>query len=100
MDFLNNEIKDRFEENKNKILENIKIGKDMGVSKISAILAIDEEESEMIMNLVNWLLLEGYKVSLKNEEYSILTIEWWSLEKSELFFIKLNKKAKCGNDYL
>ncbi|EKY26193.1 hypothetical protein [Clostridium celatum] len=48
----------------------------MGVSKISAILAIDEEESEMIMNLVNWLLLEGYKVSLKNEEYSILTIEW------------------------
>ena len=76
MDFLNNEIKDRFEENKNKILENIKIGKDMGVSKISAILAIDEEESEMIMNLVNWLLLEGYKVYLKNEEYSILTIEW------------------------
>ena len=76
MDFLNNEIKDRFEENKNKILENIKIGKDMGVSKISAILAIDEEESVMIMNLVNWLLLEGYKVSLKNEEYSILTIEW------------------------
>ena len=76
MDFLNNEIKDRFEENKNKILENIKIGKDMGVSKISAILAIDEEESEMIMNLVNWLLLEGYKVSFKNEEYSILTIEW------------------------
>ena len=76
MDFLNNEIKDRFKENKNKILENIKIGKDMGVSKISAILAIDEEESEMIMNLVNWLLLEGYKVSLKNEEYSILTIEW------------------------
>lgn len=76
MDFLNNEIKDRFEENKNKILENIKIGKDMGVSKISAILAIDEEGSEMIMNLVNWLLLEGYKVSLKNEEYSILTIEW------------------------
>lgn len=76
MEFLNDELKARFEENKNKISENIKIGKNMGVNKISAILAIDDKDNEIVIKLVNWLLLEGYKVSLKNEEYSILTIEW------------------------
>lgn len=76
MEFLNDEIEVRFEKNKNKISENINMGKNMGVNKISAILAIDDRENEIIIKLVNWLLLEGYKVSLKKEEYSILTIEW------------------------
>lgn len=76
MEFLNDEIKVRFEENKNKILENINMGKSMGVNKISAILAIDDRENEIVTKLINWLLIEGYKVSLKKEEYSILTIEW------------------------
>ena len=48
----------------------------MGVNKISAILAIDDESEEIQKQLVNWLLSEGYRISLKKEDYTILTIEW------------------------
>ncbi len=43
MGFLNEDLKSKFENHKNKIQENIDIGKNMGVNKISAILAMDDE---------------------------------------------------------
>ncbi|WP_195987675.1 hypothetical protein [Clostridium sp. D53t1_180928_C8] len=76
MEFLNDELKEKFESHKNKIQENIDMGKNMGVNKISAILAMDDESEEIQRQLVSWLLLEGYRISLKKEDYSILTIEW------------------------
>jgi hypothetical protein len=74
--FLNEDLKSKFENHKNKIQENIDIGKNMGVNKISAILAMDDESEEIQKLLVNWLLVEGYRISIKKEDFSILTIEW------------------------
>ena len=76
MGFLNEDLKSKFENHKNKIQENIYIGKNMGVNKISAILAMDDESEEIQKLLVNWLLVEGYRISIKKEDFSILTIEW------------------------
>lgn len=76
MEFLSDDLKNKFESHKNKIQENINMGKNMGVNKISAILAIDDESEEIQRLLVSWLLLEGYRISLKKEDFSILTIEW------------------------
>ena len=76
MEFKNEDLKNKFESHKNKIQENIDMGKNMGVNKISAILAMDDESEEIQRQLVSWLLLEGYRISLKKEDYSILTIEW------------------------
>lgn len=76
MEFLNEDLKSKFENHKNKIQENIDMGKNMGVNKISAILAMDDESEEIQRQLVSWLLLEGYRISLKKEDFSILTIEW------------------------
>ncbi|MCI9302713.1 hypothetical protein [Clostridium sp.] len=76
MGFLNEDLKSKFENHKNKIQENIDIGKNMGVNKISAILAMDDESEEIQKLLVNWLLVEGYRISIKKEDFSILTIEW------------------------
>lgn len=76
MGFLNEDLKSKFENHKNKIQENIDIGKNMGVNKISAILAMDDESEEIQKFLVNWLLVEGYRISIKKEDFSILTIEW------------------------
>ena len=76
MEFLSDDLKNKFESHKNKIQENINMGKNMGVNKISAILAMDDESEEIQRQLVSWLLLEGYRISLKKEDFSILTIEW------------------------
>ena len=76
MEFLNEDLKSKFENHKNKIQENIYMGKSMGVNKISAILAMDDESEEIQRQLVSWLLLEGYRISLKKEDFSILMIEW------------------------
>ena len=76
MEFLNEDLKSKFENHKNKIQENIDMGKNMGVNKISAILAMDDESEEIQRLLVSWLLLEGYRISLKKEDFSILMIEW------------------------
>ena len=76
MEFLSDDLKNKFESHKNKIQENINMGKNMGVNKISAILAMDDESEEIQRLLVSWLLLEGYRISLKKEDFSILTIEW------------------------
>lgn len=73
---MGNDIKEKFEANKDKIVQNINMGRSMGVNKITAILAMDDESEEIQSKLINWLLIEGYKVSLKKEDYSILTIEW------------------------
>ena len=76
MEFLNEDLKNKFENHKSKIQENIDMGKNMGVNKISAILAMDDESEEIQRLLVSWLLLEGYRISLKKEDFSILMIEW------------------------
>lgn len=71
-----NDINSKFETNKDKIVQNINMGRSVGVNKITAILAMDDEFEEVQGKLINWLLMEGYKVSLKKEDYNILTIEW------------------------
>ena len=76
MEFLNEDLKNKFENHKSKIQENSDMGKIMGVNNISAILAMDDESEEIQRLLVSWLLLEGYRISLKKEDFSILTIEW------------------------
>ena len=38
-------------------------------------LDVDDESEEIQRQLVSWLLLEGYRISLKKEDFSILTIE-------------------------
>ena len=76
MEFKNEDLKNKFESHKNEIQENIDMGKSMGVNKISAILAMDDESEEIQRQLVSWLLLEGYRISLKKEDFSILMIEW------------------------
>lgn len=70
-----NEI-NKFEEHKRKIIENIDAAKEMNVNKITAILAISDESDDIQRRLVNWLIMEGYKIALRKDEYSILTIEW------------------------
>ena len=64
----------KLEESKKSIIENIEKAKEMKINKITAILAIMEDDTQK--DLLNWLILEGYKVSLKKDEYSILSIEW------------------------
>lgn len=72
-----NNYDERFEENKRKIIENIEYGKTVGINKVSAIFAIhDEEKEKMEKELINWLILDGYKVSLIQDEMKILVIEW------------------------
>lgn len=58
---------------KKKILENINYAKENNINKISAILISNNEEKKEI---VSWLVLEGYKVSLLEDDVTILTIEW------------------------
>lgn len=64
------------ERHKSKIQENIDMGKNMGINKISAILAIQDESEEIQTQLIKWLLIDGYRISLKKEDCTILTIEW------------------------
>ena len=56
--------------------QNINAAKDMELSKITAILVIDKDKEEVQKRIINWLIIEGYKVSLKRDEYDILIIEW------------------------
>lgn len=76
MDYLNGESLEIFESHKAKVIENIDKSKAMGMSKITAILAIDDKEEIIQGALINWLIKEGYKVSLRKEDYNILVIEW------------------------
>jgi len=73
------EYEEKLNENKNIILRNIEQGKKSGVNKISAVFAIskrDELRKNMVTDLATWLITDGYKVSLKEGELEILTIEW------------------------
>lgn len=76
---MNDEYEEKLSENKNIILRNIEQGKKAGVNKVSAVFAInkiDEIGRNMITDLATWLITDGYKVSLKEGELEILTIEW------------------------
>lgn len=68
---------ERLEEHKRKIQENIEYGEKMGINKISAILMINDEENEKIeKDIVSWLIMDGYKVSMYKDDVKVLTIEW------------------------
>ena len=74
-----NEYEEKLNENKSIILRNIEQGKKAGVNKVSAVFAIskrDEIRKNMVTDLATWLITDGYKVSLKEGELEILTIEW------------------------
>lgn len=58
---------------KKKILESINYAKENNINKISAILIVNNEEKREI---VSWLVLEGYKVSLVEDDVTILIVEW------------------------
>jgi hypothetical protein len=73
------EYEEKLNENKNIILRNIQQGKQAGVNKVSAVFAVskrDELRKNMVTDLAVWLISNGYKVSLKDGELEILTIEW------------------------
>lgn len=73
------EYEENLNENKNIILRNIEQGKQAGVNKVSAVFAVsksDEARKNMVIDLAVWLIANGYKVSLKEGELQILTIEW------------------------
>lgn len=73
------EYEEKLNENKNIILRNIEQGKQAGVNKVSAVFAVskrDELRKNMVTDLAVWLITSGYKVSLKEGELEILTIEW------------------------
>ncbi len=73
------EYENKLMENKNIILKNIEQGKQSGVNKVSAVFAsdkTDEFRQNMISDLATWLINNGYKVSVKQGELQILTIEW------------------------
>ena len=62
---------------RNQILENINLCKEKGLNSVSAILALQEDEKDLIeKELVAYFISEGYKVSITNGEFKILNIEW------------------------
>ena len=73
------EYEENLNENKNIILRNIEQSKQAGLNKVSAVFAIskrDEVRKNMITDLADWIITNGYKVSLKEGELKILIIEW------------------------
>ncbi|MBU5454309.1 hypothetical protein [Caproiciproducens sp. MSJ-32] len=65
---------EKFQNIKGKILDNINYARKNNLRKVSALLMFDEESIKK--ELLSWLLMEGYKVSLKRDEFDILIIEW------------------------
>lgn len=65
---------ERFKEQKEKIDANIQYAKTSNINKVSAIIMDNDEEvkKELVISYIN----EGYKVSLNNDDISILSIEW------------------------
>ena len=80
MDYLEGENLEVFESHKAKVVENITKSKSMGMNKITAILAIDDEDEIIQGALISWLIKEGYRGSLRKEDYNILVIEWWEYD--------------------
>ena len=68
---MNSEI---INDQKRKILDNINYAKNSDMNKVSAILIRNDEAIQK--ELLSWLVIEGYKVSLIKDEVNILTIEW------------------------
>ncbi|MBY6929869.1 hypothetical protein [Clostridium botulinum] len=69
----------KFLENKKIILEKIEQGKQAGINKVSAVFAInenDEMKNKMVKEIATWLMDDGYKISIKEDELKILVIEW------------------------
>ena len=73
---LDRESQEKFESHKKKIEENIQSAKGSGLNKVTAILINSEEVEEIHRALIDWLFDEGYMVSIKKDEFKILTIQW------------------------
>ena len=73
---LDGKLQEKFENHKNKIEKNIQSAKKSGLNKVTAILVNSEEVEEVHRALIDWLFDEGYMVSIKKEEFKILTIQW------------------------
>ncbi len=69
-------LKEKFENQKKKIEDNIKSAKNSNLNKLTAILVNSNEAEEINGALIEWLFDEGYMVSVKKEEFKILTIQW------------------------
>lgn len=70
-------FEEKLEKHKKQIFENIELGREKGVNKISAILAIqDERKDDLERELVQILIEDGYKVSSTKGDFKVLTIEW------------------------
>lgn len=63
-------------EKKEQIEKNIIMAKESGHNRVTVIMLIDENSDSIRSELVNWLIVSGYKISLKTDEFHILTIEW------------------------
>ena len=73
---IDDKFKEKFENQKKKIEDNIKSAKKSNLNKLTAILVNSEEVEEIHRELIEWLFDEGYMVSVKKEEFKILTIQW------------------------
>ena len=62
MNYLEGEKSEVFESHKAKVIENINKSKSMGMNKITAILAIDDEDEIIQGALINCLIKEGYRI--------------------------------------
>ena len=99
MNYLEGEKSEVFESHKAKVIENINKSKSMGMNKITAILAIDDEDEIIQGALINWLIKEGYRISLIKEDYNILVIEWVS-PLAISFTISFSFRVKFNNSSL
>ena len=109
MDYLEGENLEVFDSHKAKVIENITKSKSMGMNKITAILAIDDEDEIIQGALISWLIKEGYRVSLRKEDYNILVIEWWEYDvlfkalifriNSDYFFEKWSLSKVLKKEY-
>ena len=87
MNYLEGEKSEVFESHKAKVIENINKSKSMGMNKITAILAIDDEDEIIQGALINWLIKEGYRISLIKEDYNIDKLQD---EDKQIFITNVN----------
>ncbi len=73
---VNNNEEGSLKAHKENILQNINHGKQLGINRISAIIALEDEGEILQEQLIAWLKDEGYQVSLLRGECNTIIIEW------------------------
>lgn len=70
-------FEEKLQKQKEQIYENISLSKERGMNRLSAILAIQDENKQDLENgLIQELKNNGYKVTTTEGELKVLTIEW------------------------